>query len=110
LKNLSNEPWSYEAGFAVKNAIQDQINGNTNLNYIAANGPVVAPWMSWGPYYWANGMNSRSDGLVWTCQDLEADGTHPSDPVGRIKVSTQLFNFLKSDDTASIWFLKPPPK
>jgi len=108
LKNLSNEPWSYEAGFAVKNAIQDQINGNANLNYIAANGPVKAPWMSWGPYYWANGMNPRSDGLVWTCQDLQADGTHPSDPVGRIKVSTQLFNFLKSDDTASIWFLKPP--
>ena len=108
LKNLSNEPWSYESGFAVKNAIQDQINGNANLNYIAANGPVEAPWMSWGPYYWANGMNARSDGLVWTCQDLQADGTHPSDPVGRIKVSTQLFNFLKSDDTASIWFLKPP--
>ncbi len=64
LKNLSNEPWSYETGFAVKNAIQDQINGNANLNYNIANGPVKAPWMSWGPYYWANGMNPRSDGLV----------------------------------------------
>ena len=29
------------------------------------------------------------------------------DPVGRIKVSTQLLNYLKSDDTASIWFLAP---
>ena len=107
LKNLSNEPYSYEAGFAVKNAIQDQINGNANLNYNPANGAVKAPWMSWGPYYWANGMDARSDGLVWTCQDLQNDGTHPSDPVGRIKVSTQLLDFLKSDDTASIWFLKP---
>jgi hypothetical protein len=69
---------------------------------------VKAPWISWGPYYWANGMNARSDGLVWTCQDLQADGTHPSDPIGRIKVATQLLNFLKSDDTASIWFLNPP--
>jgi len=108
LKNLSNEPWSYETAFAVKNAIQDQINGNANLNYNPANGKVLAPWIDWGPYYWANGMLPRSDGLVWTCQDLQADGTHPSDPIGRIKVSTQLLNFLKSDDTASIWFLAPP--
>jgi hypothetical protein len=107
IKNLSNEPWSYEAGFATKNAIQDQINGNANLNYNPANGPVLAPWIDWGPYYWANGMLPRSDGLVWTCQDLQGDGTHPSTVAGRIKVSTQLLNFLKSDDTASIWFLNP---
>jgi hypothetical protein len=47
---------------------------------------------------------------VWTCQDLTSDGTHPSDPVGRLKVSTELMNFLKSDDTASIWFLAPGAK
>jgi hypothetical protein len=105
LKNLSNEPWSYETGFAVKNAIQDQINGNANLNFDPTKGKVLAPWIAWGPYYWSNGMLPRSDGLVWTCQDLTSDGTHPSDPVGRVKVSTQLLNFLKSDDTASIWFL-----
>ncbi len=105
IKNLSNEPWSYEAGFAVKNAIQDQINGNANLNFDPSKGPVLAPWIDWGPYYWANGMLPRSDGLVWTCQDLQSDGTHPSTVVGRIKVSTQLLNFLKSDDTASVWFL-----
>jgi len=105
VKNLSNEPWSYESGFAVKNAIQDQINGNANLNYDSTKGAVLAPWIDWGPYYWANGLLPRSDGLVWTCQDLQADGTHPSVPVGRVKVATQLLNFLKSDDTASIWFL-----
>ena len=105
LKNLSIEPYSYETGFAVKNAIQDQINGNANLNFDPTKGPVKAPWIDWGPYYWANGLLPRGDGLVWTCQDLQSDGTHPSDPVGRVKVSTQLLNFLKSDDTASIWFL-----
>jgi hypothetical protein len=110
LKNLSNEPWSYESGFAVKNAIQDQINGNANLNFDPTKGKVVAPWIDWAAYYWANGMLPRSDGLVWTCQDLTHDGTHPSDPIGRAKVSTQLLNFLKSDDTASIWFLAPSPK
>jgi hypothetical protein len=110
LQNLSNEPYSYEAGFAVKNAIQDQINGNANLNFDPTKGPVLAPWIDWGPYYWANGMIPRNDGLVWTCQDLTSDGTHPSDPVGRLKVSTELMNFLKSDDTASIWFLAPGAK
>lgn len=105
LKNLSNEPWSYESSFAVKNAIQDQLNGNSNLNFDPTKGTVNAPWMAWGPYYWANGLIPRSDGLVWTCQDLQADGTHPSLTVGRVKIATQLLNFLKSDDTASIWFL-----
>src|SRR5260370_27027406 len=47
---------------------------------------------------WANGLLPRSDGLVWTCQDLQADGTHPSVPVGRVKVATQLLNFLKRSE------------
>jgi hypothetical protein len=103
--NLNPEPYAYESGFAVKNAIQDQIGGDPNMNFDSTKGKVKAPWIAWGPYYWANGMNPRSDGLVWSCQDLDTDGTHPSNPVGRIKVSTQLLNFLKTDDTASKWFL-----
>ena len=103
--NLNPEPYAYESGMAVKNAIQDQIGGDANLNYDPAKGKVKAPWMAWGPYYWANGLIPRSDGLVWSCQDLDNDGTHPSNPQGRIKVSTHLLNFLKTDDTASKWFL-----
>jgi len=103
--NLDPEPYAYESAFAVKNMIQDQIGGDPNLNFDPSKGKVKAPWIAWGPYYWANGMIPRSDGLVWTCQDLETDGTHPSNPVGRIKVATQLLNFLKTDDTASTWFL-----
>lgn len=105
--NLNPEPYAYENGMAVKNAIEDQIGGDPALNFNPANGTVKAPWMAWGPYYWANGMIPRSDGLVWTCQDLDTDGTHPSNPGGRIKVSAQLLNFLKTDDTASKWFLAP---
>ena len=103
--NLDPEPYAYETAMAVKNAIQDQIGGDADMNYDPAKGKVKAPWIAWGPYYWANGMIPRSDGLVWTCQDLDTDGTHPSNPVGRIKVATQLLNFLKTDDTASTWFL-----
>jgi Putative Ig domain len=104
---INPEPYAYEAGFATKNAIGDQLAGNANLNYNSALGPVEAPWMSWGPYYWANGMLGRSDGFVWTCQDLQADGTHPSSPSGDLKVAGQLLNFFKTDDTTKPWFLHP---
>lgn len=110
VKTLNPEPYAYENGFAVKNTILDQIDGDPNMNFNPANGKVKAPWIAWGPYYWANGMIPRSDGLVWSCQDLDTDGTHPSNPAGRIKISTQLLNFLKTDDTASIWFLAPGAK
>ncbi len=106
VKNLSNEPWTYESGFAVKNMIQDQLNGNSNLNFDPSKGAVVAPWLAWGPYLWANGMLPRSDGTVWTCNDLQNDGTHPSTGA-KIKVAQQLLNFLKTDDTSSPWFLAP---
>lgn len=104
---INPEPYAYEAGFAEKNAIGDQLNGNANLNYNPNLGAVMAPWMSWGPYYWANGLLGRSDGLVWTCQDLQADGTHPSYPAGDLKVAGQLLNYFKTDDTTTPWYLQP---
>jgi hypothetical protein len=102
------EPYAYEAGFAVKNAIGDQINGNANLcdGYTGCS-PVLAPWMAWGPYYWANGMLGRKDGLEWDCEDFSADGTHPSATFGQLKVSNALLNFLKTDDTTTPWYLAP---
>ncbi len=104
-KPSNPEPWAYEVGFAVKLAIQDQINGKSSLNYDASKGAVVAPWMSWGPYYWSNGMLGRSDGSVWDCEDFSPDGTHPSATFGQGKVATPLLNFLKTDDTTTPWYL-----
>lgn len=105
VKTLNPEPYAYESGFAVKNAILDQVNGVSKLNYDPLKGAVKAPWMAWGSYLWTNGMIPRSDELVWTCQDADSDGTHPSNPAGRLKFSTQLLNFLKTDPTAKSWFL-----
>jgi hypothetical protein len=102
------EPFAYESGFAAKWAIQDQINGNANLNYNAANGAVMAPWMGWGAYTWANGLLARSDGTVWGCQDIQFDGTHVSNPVGRQKEANLMMQFFQSDTTSSPWFLAPP--
>jgi hypothetical protein len=107
LNTINPEPDAYETGFADKWAIQDQINGNPNLNYNPATGPVLAPWMGWGNYYWANGLLPRSDGTYWSCQDLKADGVHPSDPTGQVKIASGLLSFFKSDPTATPWFVAP---
>jgi hypothetical protein len=103
------EPFAFESGFAAKWAIEDQINGNPNLNYNASNGPVMAPWMAWGAYTWANGLLARNDGLAWGCQDIQYDGTHVSNPVGRQKEANLMIQFFKNDTTSKPWFVAPPP-
>jgi len=103
--SLYPEPFAFESGFAVKWAIQDQIDGDPTLNYDPSKGAVMAPWMSWGPYDWANGLRARRDGLIWTCEDVNHDGVHPANPQGREKESNILLNFVKSDVTTAPWFL-----
>ena len=87
------EPYAYESGFAVKWFVQDRIAGR-----------LRGPWVQWGPYLWTDGTRGRSDGLVWTCADVRADGTHPSDG-GAEKVSQLLLHFFETDATAKRWFL-----
>lgn len=110
VQTFDPEPYAYEDSLAVRGVIIDQLNGVPTLNYNAANGPVMAPWIAWGPYYWANGLQARSDGLTYSCQDLKKDGLHPEDPLGRQIVSTYLLNFMKTDPTAAPWFLAPASK
>lgn len=100
---LSPEPSAFESGFAVKWLIQDQIEGDPELNYDPSKGTVVAPYLSWGPYLWADGLNPRSDGLIWAPEDMVQDCTHPSDQ-GRAKIAQLLMNFFKSDSTTT-WFV-----
>lgn len=103
---LNPEPFAYEAAWATKWVIQDQINGVNDLNFDPNRGPVVAPWLSWGPYLWADGTTPRSDGFVWLCSDVRQDDfTHPGSN-GVSKVGRQLLAFFKTDPTATPWFLK----
>ena len=53
------EPYSYETGFAVKWLIEKQLKGDAELNFDAGKGAVKAPWLSWGPYLWAEGSTRR---------------------------------------------------
>jgi len=101
--SLNPEPYAYEDGFSTRWLIEKQLNGQ--LNYDPARGPVVAPWISWGPYLWVNGTVPRSDGLTWLCSDLENDFTHPNTN-GVAKVGRQLLAFFKTDPTATPWFLR----
>ncbi len=103
---LNPEPIAYEQGFAVKWTIETQIQG-TALNFDPAHGPVVAPWIDWGTYNWADGLVPRGDGLTWACADYVADGTHPSTS-GRAKVAQFLLDFLHIEPTAASWYLAHP--
>ena len=103
-QGLNPEPYAFETGFAVKWLIEAQINGDQELNYDPAKGPVVAPYLSWGPYLWIDGLNPRSDGMIWTQADLVGDCTHPSNS-GIDKVAAQLLAFFKNDATTRPWFL-----
>jgi len=101
------EPISYEVGWAPKWAIADQINGVAGMNWDPNKGTVMAPWVKWGPYTWTNGLLPRSDGFVWSCQDFQPDGHHPSQFTGKWKDSGVSLNFLKTDPTTRPWFLNP---
>ena len=103
---LNPEPFSYEQGFAVKWTVESQIQ-RTALNFDPTRGPVVAPWIDWGTYNWADGLTPRSDGLTWSCSDYQPDGTHPG-ASGRAKVANILLDFLHTEPTAASWYLAEP--
>ncbi len=101
---LNPEPYAYASSFSVKWLVEEQLNGTNSLNYKPSQGAVVAPWVAWGPYMWANGLKPRSDGLTWQCSDFQSDGTHPSIPQGQLKVGSMLLSFFKSEPTTTPWF------
>ena len=104
---LNPEPYAYESGFAVKWLIEQQLRGAPELNYDAAKGAAVAPWLSWGPYLWANGATARADGFRYEAADFADDGTHESNG-GQKKIARLMLDFFKSDSTSKPWFLKQP--
>ena len=104
---LSPEPYAYETGFGVKWLIEAQIAGEDSLNYDPNKGPVTTPWLSWGPYLWADGMNPRSDGITWACSQFDSlDGTHPN-PTGQSAVAFLMVNYFLNDATSIPWFFRP---
>lgn len=93
ITGLNPEPAAYDSGYAVRGVIQDRMSGK-----------LKGAWLGWGPYLWTDGLRGRSDGLVWACDDVDEDGTHPS-KAGVQKVVNLLLAFFKTDPTARRWFL-----
>jgi hypothetical protein len=91
---LGPEPFAYHSGFAVKWQIAHDIHTPRREH----------PWIGWGPYLWTNGTVGRSDGLVWTCHDVQDDGVHPSED-GQQKVADLLIAHFTTNPTAKHWFL-----
>ncbi|MBM3979732.1 MAG: hypothetical protein FJ304_05520 [Planctomycetes bacterium] len=102
---LNPEPYAFESGFSVKWLIEEQLKGDKELNFDPKKGDVKAPWLSWGPYLWANGTTKNADGLAYEQSDFANDGTHPS-PAGQRKVAEHMLKFFKSEPTAQPWFVK----
>jgi hypothetical protein len=106
---LNPEPYAYESGFAVKWVIAAQIEQRRSARVDPTAGNLddrnnAGPWVGWGAYLWADGMNARADGLTWSRADLAGDGTHPSQS-GQQKVGAMLLDFFKRQS----WFLAERP-
>src|SRR5262249_10252372 len=67
---LNPEPYAYESGFSVKWLIEEQIKGSPALNCDPTKGKLMAPWLSWGPYLWANGTTKNEAGLSYDVKDF----------------------------------------
>jgi hypothetical protein len=96
ITGLNPEPAAYDSAYAVRGIIQERIRGS-----------LKGPHLLWGPYLWTDGLAGRSDGLVWTCDDVEEDGTQPSRS-GIQKVVNLLTTFFKTDPTAKRWYVARP--
>lgn len=112
---MLREPHAYEGGFSVRWAVEGQVTfvrdgwiWDTrigNLNYDQG----MSPWITWGPYLWANGTTPRSDGLIWERDDFDGRGFALS-AKGARKSATELLNFLLREPTAARWFrISDPP-
>ena len=86
--------------------IEEQLTGAADLNFDATKGAVRAPWLSWGPYLWANGTTKRADGFSYEPTDFSEDGTHHARG-GQAKGGAQLLKFFQNDSTTKSWFVAP---
>lgn len=92
---LNPEPYAYESAWAVKRLVDRSVRE-----------PAARPWLGWGPYLWTDGAKGRADGFTWTCADVAADGTHPSQS-GQAKVAQLLQSFFNGSEFTS-WYRDTP--
>jgi hypothetical protein len=106
------EPFAYETGLSNRWIVTDQMeqarmehpewHSDTRVGVIDYR-TGIAPWVTWGPYLWANGAKARADGMAWLRGDFEADGETLT-PSGAVKGAKLLFDLLLHEPTAKGWF------
>ncbi len=99
-KSAADDLAAFHDGFAVKWLIEDQINGAPDLNADPAQGPVVAPWLEWGPSFWS-GDTTPGD-HIGEAADF-TDGAHLSTQ-GRHKSADMLRDAFAASPTATVWY------
>ncbi len=109
LYNIIKEPASYHQNFAMKDLINRQITGDPELNYKGPGKQV--PYLIWGPYVWADGINPRaSDSLTWNCEAefaIDGGGYHLNS-AGKEKFANILLDFFRTDPLSTPWFMDAP--
>ncbi len=85
--------------------IDQMANGGTIVDRRAGdlNYNTAVPWIGWGPYLWADGVNRRSDGLSWSRADFQ-DPVHLG-TAGVEKAAGLLLTFFKTSPQARCWFV-----
>lgn len=101
---LNPEPYAYQSGFSYKKLIDDQLSGDSTLNWNPAAGPVQTSLIYWSEYLyiWADGMNVDSMGQYYQCSHYNSEGTHPSSS-GYDWIAAYLLKFYQTDPTA-VWY------
>lgn len=99
---LNPEPYAHASAWSVKGLVESAIDGTLPVEHVGR--ASVAPWLSWGPYTWADGLAARGDGLTWACSEFAADGTHPN-AAGSEKVARMLLDLVHEDATARAWYV-----
>lgn len=115
MSGMLGEPYAYEASLSVRFLTVGQTewvrwgeHWDPRLPDMRYDNESV-PWLTWGPYLWANGTTPREDGLTWERHDFEADGFTLS-AKGAQKSASQLLRFLMREPTAAGWFrISSPP-
>src|SRR5262249_10897953 len=80
--------------------IERQLKGEPALSSDPAKGAVKAPWLSWGPYLWANGETKRADGFHFLKSDFQDDDQMHHSEAGMRKLGNQLLLFFKGHPPA----------
>lgn len=104
--NYIIEPYGYWSNLVVKNVITLQINNDPRLVYSGLG--KNAPFITWGPYFWADGVTPRgTDGLSWPCDNFRDDtiggGFHLKDEY-KYKEGDLLDAFFNNNAIAKIWY------